>query len=169
MLALLFDLIPFHFGARCQPWTIVLSGVSVIASSWLILHSIVVTVVILLLICTWWYIFLLSYPKVWASSLSLWIPPPLLSLLGACTCLLIIVCFLHCLMYFLLLILNFKNFWVIWRECKHYIIVGVSHAHTCSLFTSDDNSSFKTWKIGKLISYSGNKMVLLKQWVTIYV
>lgn len=72
MLALLSDLIPFHFATRCQPWTIVLTGVSVTASSWLILHSIVVTVVILLLICTWWYIFLYSYPKVWASSLSLY-------------------------------------------------------------------------------------------------
>ncbi|XP_062143288.1 uncharacterized protein LOC133851015 [Alnus glutinosa] len=54
----------------CQPWTIVLTGVSVIASSWLIVHSIVVTVVILLLICTWWYIFLYSYPKAYSEMIS---------------------------------------------------------------------------------------------------
>ncbi|KAH7577556.1 hypothetical protein JRO89_XS01G0266200 [Xanthoceras sorbifolium] len=48
---------------RCQPWTITLTGVLVIASSWLILHSILFTSVILLLVCTWWYIFLYSYPK----------------------------------------------------------------------------------------------------------
>ncbi|KAL5792911.1 hypothetical protein ACOSP7_001505 [Xanthoceras sorbifolium] len=47
----------------CQPWTITLTGVLVIASSWLILHSILFTSVILLLVCTWWYIFLYSYPK----------------------------------------------------------------------------------------------------------
>ncbi|XVE73117.1 hypothetical protein DITRI_Ditri11bG0091900 [Diplodiscus trichospermus] len=47
----------------CQPWTITLTGLLVIASSWLILHSVVVTAVATLGICTWWYIFLYSYPK----------------------------------------------------------------------------------------------------------
>lgn len=61
-----------HFVARCQPWTIILTGASVIASSWLIWHSVVVTVVILSLICTWWYIFLYSYPQVCASSAGVW-------------------------------------------------------------------------------------------------
>ncbi|EXB39382.1 hypothetical protein L484_025078 [Morus notabilis] len=47
----------------CQPWTITLTGVSAIALSWLILHSVLVTTVVSLLMCAWWYIFLYSYPK----------------------------------------------------------------------------------------------------------
>lgn len=54
----------------CQPWTITLTGVLVIAGSWLILHSVVVTTIVLLLICTWWYIFLYSYPKVYADMIA---------------------------------------------------------------------------------------------------
>ncbi|KAH1258316.1 hypothetical protein HKD37_03G008041 [Glycine soja] len=48
----------------CQPWTIALTGVSIIAISWLILHSVIITSLISSLICAWWYIFLYSYPKV---------------------------------------------------------------------------------------------------------
>ncbi|XP_077211354.1 spindle pole body-associated protein [Tasmannia lanceolata] len=47
----------------CQPWTISLTGVMVIACSWVFLHSVVITTVVLTLICTWWYIFLYAYPK----------------------------------------------------------------------------------------------------------
>ncbi|KAL9243074.1 hypothetical protein vseg_017005 [Gypsophila vaccaria] len=47
----------------CQPWTIALTGVSVVACSWLVLHSIVVTALASSLIAAWWYIFLYSYPK----------------------------------------------------------------------------------------------------------
>ncbi|GMN48808.1 hypothetical protein TIFTF001_017981 [Ficus carica] len=47
----------------CQPWTIALTGVSAIALSWLILHSVLATTVVSLLICAWWYLFLYSYPK----------------------------------------------------------------------------------------------------------
>ncbi|KAF5455022.1 hypothetical protein F2P56_024641 [Juglans regia] len=54
----------------CQPWTIILTGVSVTASSWLIFHSVVVTIGILLLICTWWYIFLYSYPKAYSEMIA---------------------------------------------------------------------------------------------------
>ena len=49
---------------RCQPWTITLTGVSIISISWLIFNSIFVTSAISLLIFAWWYIFLYSYPKV---------------------------------------------------------------------------------------------------------
>ncbi|KAJ0449941.1 hypothetical protein HanHA300_Chr15g0550981 [Helianthus annuus] len=49
---------------QCQPWTITLTGASVIAGSWLILHNIIATSVASVLIGTWWYIFLYSYPKV---------------------------------------------------------------------------------------------------------
>lgn len=48
----------------CQPWTIMLTGVLVIACSWLVFHSVVVTTLVLALISGWWYIFLYSYPKV---------------------------------------------------------------------------------------------------------
>lgn len=54
----------------CQPWTITLTGVSVIACSWLVLHSIVVTVLASSLICAWWYIFLYSYPKAYSEMIA---------------------------------------------------------------------------------------------------
>lgn len=56
--------INLKFWIRCQPWTITLTGVLIITSSWLLLHSSVVTAGVLTLICAWWYIFLYSYPKV---------------------------------------------------------------------------------------------------------
>ncbi|KAD4584484.1 hypothetical protein E3N88_22085 [Mikania micrantha] len=49
----------------CQPWTITLTGASVVAGSWLILHNIFATSIASILIGTWWYIFLYSYPKIW--------------------------------------------------------------------------------------------------------
>lgn len=49
--------------AWCQPWTIVLTGVSVVACSWIILHSVIVTALASSVIGVWWYIFLYSYPK----------------------------------------------------------------------------------------------------------
>ncbi|KAG5514472.1 hypothetical protein RHGRI_035766 [Rhododendron griersonianum] len=54
----------------CQPWTITLTGVVAIASSWLILQSILVTAVVLSLICAWWYIFLYSYPKAYSDMIA---------------------------------------------------------------------------------------------------
>ncbi|XP_021897950.1 uncharacterized protein LOC110814704 isoform X3 [Carica papaya] len=56
--------------AWCQPWTITLTGVSAIACSWLILHSLVVTSAVILLIGIWWYIFLYSYPKVYSDMIA---------------------------------------------------------------------------------------------------
>ncbi|EEF41687.1 uncharacterized protein LOC8259591 [Ricinus communis] len=54
----------------CQPWTIAVTGVSGIACSWLIFHSVVVTSVVLFLVCSWWYIFLYSYPKAYAEMIA---------------------------------------------------------------------------------------------------
>ncbi|KAL2485879.1 hypothetical protein Adt_30635 [Abeliophyllum distichum] len=54
----------------CQPWTITLTGILIITSSWLILHSILVTSVVLALICSWWYIFLYSYPKAYSEMIA---------------------------------------------------------------------------------------------------
>ncbi|KAK8938097.1 hypothetical protein KSP40_PGU009684 [Platanthera guangdongensis] len=47
----------------CQPWTILLGGMIVIASSWIWLQSIVISTVVSCLISAWWCIFLYSYPK----------------------------------------------------------------------------------------------------------
>ncbi|KAM7495983.1 hypothetical protein LguiA_020397 [Lonicera macranthoides] len=54
----------------CQPWTITLTGVSIIACSWVILHSVIVTAAVLSLICAWWYIFLFSYPKAYSDMIA---------------------------------------------------------------------------------------------------
>ncbi|XXG48528.1 hypothetical protein AAC387_Pa02g2953 [Persea americana] len=54
----------------CQPWTISLTGVLVIASSWLFVHSVVVTMIVLTLICVWWYIFLYAYPKAYSDMIA---------------------------------------------------------------------------------------------------
>ncbi|KAL2320962.1 hypothetical protein Fmac_029931 [Flemingia macrophylla] len=54
----------------CQPWTIALTGVSVMAISWLILHSVIVTSLVSSLICAWWFIFLYSYPKAYSDMIA---------------------------------------------------------------------------------------------------
>lgn len=47
----------------CQPWTIMLTGLSIVACSWVILHSVIVSSLAVGVIGAWWYIFLYSYPK----------------------------------------------------------------------------------------------------------
>ncbi|XP_074574712.1 uncharacterized protein LOC141831197 [Curcuma longa] len=54
----------------CQPWTILLTGVAVIASSWVILHSATISGGVTFLICGWWYIFLYSYPKAYSDMIA---------------------------------------------------------------------------------------------------
>ncbi|KAK1437279.1 hypothetical protein QVD17_03069 [Tagetes erecta] len=54
----------------CQPWTITLTGASVVAGSWLILHNILATSLASILIGTWWYIFLYSYPKAYTEMIA---------------------------------------------------------------------------------------------------
>ncbi|KAL5701884.1 hypothetical protein ACHQM5_027169 [Ranunculus cassubicifolius] len=54
----------------CQPWTITLTGASVIACSWIILHSVVITTIAVSLIGAWWYIFLYSYPKAYTDMIA---------------------------------------------------------------------------------------------------
>ncbi|XP_043722989.1 uncharacterized protein LOC122670087 [Telopea speciosissima] len=54
----------------CQPCTIMLTGASVIALSWVILHSVVLTTVVLSLISAWWYIFLYAYPKAYSDMIA---------------------------------------------------------------------------------------------------
>ncbi|GAB4841591.1 hypothetical protein Ancab_022305 [Ancistrocladus abbreviatus] len=54
----------------CQPWTIILTGASMIACSWVILQSVIVTTIVLCLISAWWYIFLYSYPKAYSEMIA---------------------------------------------------------------------------------------------------
>ncbi|KAJ4815239.1 spindle pole body-associated protein [Rhynchospora pubera] len=56
--------------AWCQPWTILLTGVTVIVCSWLIFHSIVLSSGAFALISAWWYIFLYSYPKAYSEMIA---------------------------------------------------------------------------------------------------
>ena len=52
--------------AWCQPWSIVLTGLSAIAGSWLVLHNLWITIAISLPIIAWWVYFLILYPKAFA-------------------------------------------------------------------------------------------------------
>ncbi|XP_078155344.1 spindle pole body-associated protein [Carex rostrata] len=56
--------------AWCQPWTILLTGLSVTACSWLILHSILLSSATFALISAWWYIFLYAYPKAYSEMIA---------------------------------------------------------------------------------------------------
>ncbi|RID43315.1 hypothetical protein BRARA_I00182 [Brassica rapa] len=47
----------------CQPWTIMVTGLSIVVCSWVILHSVLVSSLAVGLVGAWWYIFLYSYPK----------------------------------------------------------------------------------------------------------
>lgn len=50
----------------CQPWSIILTGASAIAFSWLILHQIWLTIALCLPIAAWWVYFLIIYPRAFA-------------------------------------------------------------------------------------------------------
>ncbi|MEL7083976.1 MAG: DUF6737 family protein [Cyanobacteria bacterium J06597_1] len=50
----------------CQPWSIVLTGVVVVAASWLVLHRLWVTGLVALPILVWWALFLVLYPRAMA-------------------------------------------------------------------------------------------------------
>ncbi|KAF8733798.1 hypothetical protein HU200_014645 [Digitaria exilis] len=56
--------------AWCQPWTILLTGTAVVASSWVLIQSVIVTAGISFIICAWWYIFLYSYPKAYTEMIA---------------------------------------------------------------------------------------------------
>lgn len=50
----------------CQPWSIMLTGITIIAGSWLALHTIWLTIAVSLAIIAWWVYFLILYPKAFA-------------------------------------------------------------------------------------------------------
>ncbi len=47
----------------CQPWTILLTGVAIVASSWLLFHLVWLTVPMAILIVLWWVYFLILVPR----------------------------------------------------------------------------------------------------------
>ncbi|MBE9008701.1 hypothetical protein IQ250_00535 [Pseudanabaenaceae cyanobacterium LEGE 13415] len=53
----------------CQPWSILLTGVSLIGGSWLLLRSLWITVLVAIPVLTWMIFFLLIYPKAMSKSL----------------------------------------------------------------------------------------------------
>ncbi len=50
----------------CQPWSIILTGITIVAGSWLVLHNVWITAAVFLPIIAWWVYFLLIYPKAFA-------------------------------------------------------------------------------------------------------
>jgi hypothetical protein len=49
--------------AWCQPWTIILTGITLISASWLLFHRLWLSIPIASLILIWWGYFLVLYPR----------------------------------------------------------------------------------------------------------
>lgn len=47
----------------CQPWSILLTGITLITASWLLFHKIWLTILVAIPLLTWMGFFLLIYPK----------------------------------------------------------------------------------------------------------
>ncbi|ELS05484.1 hypothetical protein Xen7305DRAFT_00052300 [Xenococcus sp. PCC 7305] len=47
----------------CQPWSIILTGVVIIAASWLVLKILWLTILVAIPILLWWFYFLVKYPQ----------------------------------------------------------------------------------------------------------
>lgn len=50
----------------CQPWSIILTGLTIITFSWLVLHNLIITILATIAITAWWVYFLIIYPKLMA-------------------------------------------------------------------------------------------------------
>ncbi|AFZ21137.1 DUF6737 family protein [Allocoleopsis franciscana] len=55
----------------CQPWSILLTGTMIIASSWALVKTVWVTILVALPILLWWTFFLLIWPHLMRDSGSL--------------------------------------------------------------------------------------------------
>jgi len=53
----------------CQPWSIILTGISLIAGSWLIFKLIWLTVLVAIPVLTWMTYFIAIYPKVFSEGM----------------------------------------------------------------------------------------------------
>ena len=47
----------------CQPWSIILTGITIVTGSWLLIHSLWLSILCSLAIATWWFYFLILYPR----------------------------------------------------------------------------------------------------------
>ena len=47
----------------CQPWSILLTGMALIGSSWLLFHILWLTIIVAIPVLTWMFFFLLIYPR----------------------------------------------------------------------------------------------------------
>ncbi|MDJ0745543.1 MAG: hypothetical protein QNJ32_19565 [Xenococcaceae cyanobacterium MO_167.B27] len=47
----------------CQPWSIILTGITIIGGSWLLFHILWLSIIVALPITLWWVYFLLLYPR----------------------------------------------------------------------------------------------------------
>ena len=54
----------------CQPWSIILTGITIVGGSWLLLHNIWISLAVSLPIAAWWVYFLVIYPKAFADYLA---------------------------------------------------------------------------------------------------
>jgi hypothetical protein len=52
----------------CQPWSILLTGTSLISASWLLLKTILITVLVAIPLLAWMGFFLLVWPKLMMDS-----------------------------------------------------------------------------------------------------
>lgn len=52
----------------CQPWSILLTGVSIPAASWVLLHRLWITVPIAGVMLVWWLLFLVLVPAQYAAA-----------------------------------------------------------------------------------------------------
>jgi hypothetical protein len=51
----------------CQPWTIILTGIMIVAGSWLLFQTIWLTLPVAILIVVWWTYFLIIVPRILAA------------------------------------------------------------------------------------------------------
>ena len=53
----------------CQPWSIILTGIVIIAGSWWLINNLFITILLSIIILVWWFYFLFLYPKLMAKIL----------------------------------------------------------------------------------------------------
>ncbi len=52
----------------CQPWSIILTGISLISGSWLLLNNLWITIFVAIPVLTWMIYFVLVFPKLMMDS-----------------------------------------------------------------------------------------------------
>ncbi|MBE9216555.1 hypothetical protein IQ247_28510 [Plectonema cf. radiosum LEGE 06105] len=54
----------------CQPWSILLTGATLITVSWLLFHKVWLTILVSIPLLTWMSFFLLIYPRIFIKSVT---------------------------------------------------------------------------------------------------